>query len=139
MDLRKISQDFTVSPQIEAADIPGIAEAGFRAVLCNRPDDEEYGQPPYDAVAEAAAAAGLTVRFVPVVSGHLTQVDADAFRNALEELPKPILAYCRTGTRCTMLWSLTKFEDLGGDEVLRATSDAGYDMSGLVAQLQRAR
>ena len=61
----------------------------------------------------------------------------DEFRVALEEMPKPILAYCRSGTRCTMLWSITRFEDLGADEILRATAKAGYDMSGLVAQLER--
>jgi sulfide:quinone oxidoreductase len=139
MDLRPITQDFTVSPQIEVADVAAIVGAGYRSILCNRPDGEDYGQPAYDAVAAAAEAAGLSVRWVPIMSGQMTQAALDEFRAALDEMPKPILAYCRTGTRCTMLWSMTRFDDLGGDEILRATATAGYDMSGLVAQLARGQ
>lgn len=137
MDLRQITQDFTVSSQIACADVPTIVEAGFRSILCNRPDGEDFGQTCYDEVAEAAKAAGLEVRIVPIISGQMAEADIDAFRAAVEELPKPILAYCRTGTRCTMLWSVTKFDELGGDEILNATAKAGYDMTGLIAQLER--
>ena len=139
MDLRKITDDFSVSPQIECEDVAAIAAAGFRSILCNRPDGEEFGQSAYDAVAEAAQAAGLAVRSVPIVSGMLSEADLAAFRAALDELPKPILAYCRSGTRCTMLWSMTSFGDLGADEIVKATSAAGYDMSGLMRQMQQTR
>ncbi|MDT8326520.1 MAG: TIGR01244 family sulfur transferase [Roseovarius sp.] len=139
MDLRKITDDFSVSPQIECEDIPDIAAAGFRSILCNRPDGEEFGQCGYDAVADAAQAAGLAVRSVPIVSGMLSEADLAAFRAALDEMPKPILAYCRSGTRCTMLWSMTHFGDLGADEIVKATSAAGYDMSGLMRQMQQTR
>ncbi|MBE0453763.1 TIGR01244 family sulfur transferase [Roseovarius autotrophicus] len=139
MDLRKITEDFSVSPQIEVADVPDIAEAGYRAILCNRPDGEEMGQPVYEAVAEAARAAGLQVQFLPIISGQMTRTDAEAFSTALDTLPKPILAYCRTGTRCTVMWSMTQIDTLGAEEILRRASDAGYDMSGLVAQLQSGR
>lgn len=139
MDLRKITEDFSVSPQIEAEDVPAIAEAGFRAILCNRPDGEEMGQPEFDPIAEAARAAGLEVQFLPIVSGQITRADAEAFSAALDTLPKPILAYCRTGTRCTVMWSMTQIGTLGPDEILRRSSGAGYDMSGLVAQLQSGR
>lgn len=139
MDLRKITEDFSVSPQIEAADIPAIAEAGFRAILCNRPDGEEIGQPGYAPIAEAARAAGLEVEFLPIVSGRITRADAEAFGTALDTLPKPILAYCRTGTRCTVMWSMTQLDTLGSEEVLHRSAAAGYDMSGLVAQLQAGR
>lgn len=140
MDPRRISDDFSVSPQITPQDVPGLARAGFRAILCNRPDKEEAGQPGFDAIAQAAADAGIEARAVPIVSGHLTEDDTRAFRRALEELPRPVLAYCRSGTRCTMMWSLTNFGDLSGEEIVRAAADAGYDMTGLVDQLrQRAR
>ena len=139
MDLRKITDDFSVSPQIECEDVADIAAAGFRSILCNRPDGEEFGQCAYDAVAEAAEAAGLAVRSVPIVSGMLSEADLAAFRAALDEMPKPILAYCRSGTRCTMLWSMTSFGDLGADEIVKATSVAGYDMSGLMRQMQQTQ
>jgi sulfide:quinone oxidoreductase len=139
MEPRRITDDFFVSPQITPDDMPAIKAAGFQAILCNRPDGEEPGQPGYDAVAQAAAAGGLQIKSVPIISGQLTEADAEAFRSAFEALPKPILAYCRSGTRCTVMWSLTHIGALGGDEILRATGQAGYDMSGLVAQLGHKR
>ncbi|SLN19789.1 Beta-lactamase hydrolase-like protein [Roseovarius litorisediminis] len=137
MDLRRITDDFSVSPQIECEDVADIAAAGFRSILCNRPDDEELGQCAYDDVAKAAADAGLAVRSVPIISGRVTPEDAQAFRAALEEMPKPILAYCRSGTRCTMLWSIASFGALDPDQIVSAAADAGYDVSGLVRQLQQ--
>jgi sulfide:quinone oxidoreductase len=137
MDIRSITEEFAVSPQIAPEDIPEIKAAGFRSILCNRPDHEDYGQPSHDAVAEAARAAGLEMRWVPIVSGMVTPDAAEAFRAALDEMPAPILAYCRSGTRCTMLWSLTRFDELGGDRIIEATRAAGYDMTGLVRQLER--
>jgi len=138
MEPRQITADFSVSPQITPEDIPAIAAAGFRTIMCNRPDDEEPGQPDEAAVAEAARAAGLEMCAVPFSSASMTEADVAAFRAALDEMPMPMLAYCRTGTRCTMMWSLVNYDALGPETILRATSAAGYDMSGLVAQL-RAR
>lgn len=137
MDIRRITEDYAVSPQISPDDIPEIKAAGFRSIMCNRPDGEDYGQPEFDAVAEAARAEGIEVRCVPIVSGMVTPQAAQDFAAALEGMPKPMLAYCRSGTRCTMLWSIASYGRLSGDEIVSATRDAGYDMSGLVRQLDR--
>ncbi|GGO60860.1 TIGR01244 family protein [Roseovarius pacificus] len=137
MDIRRITEDYAVSPQISPDDIPEIKAAGFRSIMCNRPDGEDYGQPEFDAVAEAARAEGIEVRCVPIVSGMVTPQAAQDFAAALEDMPKPMLAYCRSGTRCTMLWSIASYGRLSGDEIVSAARDAGYDMSGLVRQLDR--
>lgn len=137
MDIRRITEDYAVSPQISPDDIPEIKAAGFRSIMCNRPDGEDCGQPEFDAVAEAARAEGLEVRCVPIVSGMVTPQAAQDFAAALEDMPKPMLAYCRSGTRCTMLWSIASYGRLSGDEIVSAARDAGYDMSGLVRQLDR--
>lgn len=137
MDIRRITEDYAVSPQISPDDIPEIKAAGFRSIMCNRPDGEDYGQPEFDAVAEAARAEGIDVRCVPIVSGMVTPQAAQDFAAALEGMPKPMLAYCRSGTRCTMLWSIASYGKLSGDEIVSAARDAGYDMSGLVRQLDR--
>jgi len=137
MDLRKITDNFSVSPQIEAADVPGIIAAGFRSILCNRPDDEEPGQCCFDQVAEAARDAGIEVRTVPITSGMVRPEDMAAFRSALEQLPRPVLAYCRSGTRCTMLWSIAQFGEMAPEDILERTSKAGYDMSDLLRQLSQ--
>lgn len=138
MDIRKISDAFSVSPQIEVSDVPAVAEAGFRSILCNRPDGEEWGQCGCDDIAAAAEAAGLAFRNVPIVSGMLSEADMEDFKAALAEMPGPVLAYCRSGTRCTMLWTIAKFGDVDEAEILRATGEAGYDMRGLVAQMSRS-
>ncbi|MDR9394013.1 TIGR01244 family sulfur transferase [Roseovarius sp. SYSU LYC5161] len=135
MEVHKITDDFSVAPQITPDDVAAIAGAGFRSILCNRPDGEEPGQAAYDDVADAARAAGLDARSVPIVSGVVRQEDAEAFSAAMREMPKPILAYCRSGTRCTMLWSISEIDERDADEILRLTRNAGYDMSGLLRQL----
>ena len=135
MEIRPLTDEFAVSPQVDPDHMHEVAGAGFRAVLCNRPDGEEPGQCDYDSVARAAEAEGLQVRWVPIVSGRMTQEALDDFRDALEEMPKPLLAYCRTGTRCTMLWAITQHGRVDDDEIVRRAADAGYDVAGLIAQL----
>lgn len=135
MDQRRLTEDFSVSPQIGVEDLHQIAGAGFRSVLCNRPDDEEPGQPGYDSIAHAAQAEGLETRCVPIVSGQITPQTVEAFRAALEELPGPILAYCRSGTRCTMLWALVQHGRMEDEEIARRAAEVGYDVSGLLQQL----
>lgn len=138
MDLRKITDDFSVSPQIEATDIPAIAAAGYRSVLCNRPDGEEPSQCRYDEVAEAAREAGLEVRSVPIRSGSVRPEDMTAFVAALNEMPGPVLAYCRSGTRCTMLWTIAQYGQIADEDIHALTAKAGYDMSGILHQLSRS-
>ena len=139
MELRQITEDYAVAPQILPEDIPAIVEAGFKSVMCNRPDHEEPGQCAYDDVARAAVEAGLEVRWIPIVSGMVTPQAMAEFEAALAEMPRPMLAYCRTGTRCTMLWTIAEFDRLGAEAVLQNTAAAGYDMAGLVSQLARQR
>lgn len=107
MDLKKLTRDLSVSPQIAAADLAAVKAAGFRSVVCHRPDGESADQPPFREIAEAASALGLVIRHQPVVSGKLTDVDVAAFDALFQELPKPVLAYCRSGARSASLWSLT--------------------------------
>lgn len=137
MDLRPLTDNFAVAPQIEAAALPDIAGAGYASILCNRPDGEEYGQPGFDDIAQAAEAAGLPSRHVPIISGQVTQEAMDDFRAAMDEMPKPILAYCRSGTRSAMLWAITQIGQMDNDEIARRASEAGYDVSGLLRQLGR--
>lgn len=135
MDLRKISDTFSVSPQIAPGDVTAIKEAGFRAIMCNRPDGEDAGQPDIAAIEAAAEAAGLEFRAVPIVSGALSEGDVADFRAALAEMPAPVLAYCRSGTRCTTVWSIVQIGQMPESEIVSAAADAGYDMRGIVAQM----
>ncbi|WP_430469889.1 TIGR01244 family sulfur transferase [Thalassospira lucentensis] len=135
MEAKKISDDLSVSPQISADDIKEIARLGFRSIICNRPDGEGSDQPTFDEITKAASDAGLETRYLPIVSGKVTDQNADEFGSLLGVLPGPVFAYCRTGTRSATLWSLSQASRLATSEILRATKAAGYDMGGVVRRI----
>ncbi len=135
MDIKTITDGLSVSPQITAADLPAIKAAGFRSIICNRPDAEAGDQPGHEEIRDAAAAEGLEFRFLPVTPGIVTDETADGFGVAMTELPGPVLAYCRTGTRSATLWSLSQANVRSLPEILAATKAAGYDMSGVARRI----
>ncbi len=135
MDPRKISDALSVSPQISPADIARARALGFRAIVCNRPDGEGADQPAFAEIEAAARAEGLQARYVPVVAGLVRDEDAAAMAVALRELPGPVLAYCRTGTRSATLWSLSEAATRPLPEILAATKAAGYDMNGVARRI----
>ncbi len=135
MDANKISDSLTVSPQITVDDIPKLKEMGFRSLICNRPDGEGADQPTFDEIEAAAKAAGIETRYQPVTSGKVTDENADSFGALFDELPKPIFAYCRTGTRSATLWSLSQAGKLDLADILSKTKAAGYDMAGVVRRI----
>ena len=135
MKLNEITEKTTVSAQISAVDIDAINEAGIRAIICNRPDGEGADQPSFEEIAAAAKIAGIEARYVPVQSGMVTDDDVDAFSAALKDLPRPVLAYCRTGTRSATLWSFHESKKRPIPEILAATKAAGYDMNGVARRI----
>ncbi|MBY4892884.1 TIGR01244 family phosphatase [Rhodobacteraceae bacterium N5(2021)] len=135
MDLRKISDAVSVSPQIAPADVAALKAEGIRSIICNRPDGEGADQPSFEEIEAAAEVAGLEVRYIPITAGMVTDADAAEFGAALRELPGPILAYCRTGTRSATLWSLAQAKEKPIADILAATKAAGYDMNGVARRI----
>ncbi|WP_170327670.1 bifunctional protein tyrosine phosphatase family protein/NAD(P)/FAD-dependent oxidoreductase [Ruegeria arenilitoris] len=135
MELRTISPKFTVSPQITIEDVQVIALQGYRSIICNRPDGEGADQPSFKEIAAAAEAAGIEARYVPVQSGMVKDQDVAAFGEALEDVQRPVLAYCRTGTRSATLWSFHEAKKRPMSEILMATKAAGYDMNGVARRI----
>src|SRR6056297_3367941 len=135
MQFNKVTDALSVSPQISTGDMAAIRDAGYRAIICNRPDGEGADQPTFDEIEAAAKAAGLKVRYQPITSGMVRDEDAEAFGAALMELPGPVLAYCRTGTRSATLWSLSEAGRRPVPEILAATRAAGYDMAGVARRI----
>lgn len=104
--IRQLSPTFAVAPQLMPEDMAEVAAAGYKSVIINRPDYEGGADQPTAAdVTRAAAALGLKVEYQPVVSGAMTMDDVTRFAELLRTLPGPVLAYCRTGTRCTNLYA----------------------------------
>ncbi|MBC2769658.1 TIGR01244 family sulfur transferase [Pusillimonas minor] len=100
-----LTDSFSVAPQLAPEDMAAVAAAGYKSVIINRPDFEGGADQPTSAdVIAAAKAAGLQVEYQPVVSGAITAEDVARFSQLLNTLPGPVLAYCRSGARCTNLF-----------------------------------
>lgn len=137
MELRKITGGLSVAGQLDAAALPLVAGMGFRSIICNRPDGEAPGQPAFGPIERAAAALGIKTAYQPVPSNAVSDADGAAFGKLLEELPKPILAYCRSGTRCTVLWALSEAPKQAHGDIVQQAMRAGYDLTGLIPRLQK--
>jgi sulfide:quinone oxidoreductase len=111
MDMHAITTELSVSPQVRASDLPEIAAAGFRAIICNRPDGEAADQPLFRDLERAARDRGLAVRHLPVESGRVTDQQGHEFATLMRELPKPVLAFCANGMRSTMAWARSQVEE----------------------------
>ena len=135
MEMKRIDENLTVSPQIRPEDVAEIAAAGFRSIICNRPDGEGSDQPTYAKIEAEAKKHGLEFRYQPVVSGKVLDTDSVDFDKNTHELPGPVFAYCRTGTRCTVLWSLSQSTKRDLPEIISMAKEAGYDMSGVARRI----
>ena len=109
---RKIDPDFAVSGQILPDEVQKIAEAGFKTIVCARPDNEEPGQPHFAAIAAAAKKAGLEAVHIPV-SGGIGEGQLIRMEDALKWLPAPMFGYCRSGARAGSLFVAAKAAALG--------------------------
>ena len=136
MDIRRINDRVSVSPQIDPADVTELARLGFKGIINNRPDGEEAGQPDGAAIRTVAETLGLRYTSIPVTQAGFSHPQIEAMTTAIEEAGGPVLAYCRSGTRSCNLWALA--EARGGrapDEIVDAGAGAGYDLNGLKPML----
>ena len=133
--MKAINPQISVAPQVKPEDMADFAQQGFRSVICNRPDGEGADQPSFEEIEAAAGKLGMEARYLPIVAGKVGDTDAEEFGRLMESLPKPILAYCRTGTRSATLWSLSQAEKLPLSDILSKTKAAGYDMAGVVRRI----
>ena len=130
MDIRTVTGKFSASPQIAPGDLAELRAKGFASVICNRPDDEDAGQPSAADVAAAATAAGLAFHHIPVSGGGFGEPQVTAMVEAIDGAGGPVLAYCRTGTRSTLLWSLAQAaKGDSPDRIAAAAAGAGYDIT----------
>jgi sulfide:quinone oxidoreductase len=125
---RKLSPNFSTSAQIRPEDMASIAAAGFRSIINNRPDNEVPDQPAWTEVADAARANGLQARHIPITTGSISDRDIASFRDALAELPAPVLAFCGSGRRSTLMWVLANPDELATNEALAIAAGAGHDL-----------
>ncbi len=135
MELRQLDGGVYVAPQIAVSDIPALKAQGIRAIICNRPDGESGDQPGFEEIEQAARAAGIEARYLPVVSGKVSDESAVEFGSALDEMPGPVLAYCRSGMRSATLWALSQADRRQPADLLAAAKGAGHDIGGVVRRI----
>ncbi len=129
-DFRSLSDDMLASPQITPGDVSEAKTLGVDLIINNRPDDEEPGQPTGAEIEVAARDAGIGYRAIPVTSAGFSEPQVDAMANALGSTDGKVLAYCRSGTRSTLLWSLAQARaGKSADQIAEAARGAGYDVS----------
>lgn len=136
MDIRPITDRFSVSPQIAIEDLTTLAQQGYRAVICNRPDAELTPDLQADAMRAAAQDAGLQFHCLPVGAQGITPQIITEMTRLLAEIDGPILAYCRSGTRSCNAWALAVAPQTPAEQIVSAAADAGYDLRALQPHLQ---
>ena len=112
MELKRINDRVSVSPQVRPEDMPALKAAGFVAIVNNRPDGEASDQPSGSEIQEAAEAAGLAYHFIPLGREGVSPGMVEETRTVLEGSDGPVLCYCRSGTRSTTLWALSQAQNM---------------------------
>ncbi|EOR02269.1 MULTISPECIES: bifunctional protein tyrosine phosphatase family protein/NAD(P)/FAD-dependent oxidoreductase [Acinetobacter] len=135
MQLKQVNTEFLVSEQITAQDMTTLAEQGIKTIICNRPDGEGADQPNIIEIQQAATQHGITVEYLPVTSGQVTDEQAQAFRMMYQNAEKPLLAFCRTGTRSITLWALSQGREQNLEQTLLTAKTLGYDLQGIVPRV----
>ena len=137
MNLKPLSSEISVTPQIEVAEVADLAARGFKSIIGNRPEGEGPDQPAWSSLLVEAERHGMSARQIPVVPGHIGADDVKCFAEALRDLPTPIAAFCRTGTRSAMLWALANPGGLNADELIAVAAAQGYNLAALRERLAR--
>lgn len=133
---RKLDDSISVAGQIAPEDIAEAARQGFAFLINNRPDGEAPGQPTSAEMKAAADAAGLGYAAIPITHAGFSEDQVAAMGEALGRANGPVLAFCRSGTRSTMVWALARARaGDGADELAAKAAQAGYDLTPIRAML----
>jgi uncharacterized protein (TIGR01244 family) len=132
--LMELAPGLTAAGALSAADIEELAASGVKTIINNRPDGEDPGQLPANEARRLCAAHGIAYHHIPFVAATLTAGDIDAFDAVLKSEKAPMVAHCRSGTRSTMVWALTRMRQ-GDDPAALVALGArnGVDISALPA------
>jgi sulfide:quinone oxidoreductase len=138
--LVSLGPGLSIAGRLDRADIDALARAGVRTIINNRPDGEDPGQFPAAEARRIAEAHGLAYHHIPITAATLSRADVDAFAAALRDAPAPIVAHCRSGTRSTLLWALTRMrEGANSLSLIAEAAGHGIDIASLPAVAARLR
>lgn len=137
---RTLTDKVLVAPQIDVQAVAAARDAGVTLIINNRPEDESPDQTPGAEIEAAARAAGMNYIAIPVTHSGFSQPQVDAMAAALSGADGKVLAYCRSGTRSTLLWALAQASQGDHPAVLaEQAADAGYDLTPIRAMMDMLR
>lgn len=137
---RKLTDDVLVAPQISLEAVIAAAAEGVTLIINNRPEDESADQTPGPVIEAAARENGLDYVAIPVTHAGFAEWQVTAMTDALEKAEGKVLAYCRSGTRSTLLWALACASKGDHPAVLaEQAADAGYDLTPITAMMDMVR
>ncbi len=131
MDIRHLTETYAVSPQITVADLARAKAAGFTTVINNRPDGEIPAAIQNRAMEAAAQALGLVFVVNPIIPGGLNAQNIEVQSRAMAEATGPVLAYCASGNRCSVVWAMTQKGRHPADDLINTAARFGYDLNHL--------
>ena len=134
----KLTDKIFVAGQIQPEDLAEYAEAGVKTVINNRPDGEDMMQPSGDAIKMAADILGMNYVAIPIAGGFSAD-QVQAFRSVLDAAGEPVLGFCRSGTRSTLLWCLSQAGHMETEDILQTARDAGYEFSAYAGMIESAK
>ena len=137
MKLAVLTPNVSALAQPSVDQIAELAERGYRSIIGNRPENESEDQPRWLDLKAAAAARGMDAVQIPIVMGQISDEQVEAFRDALEQLPKPIAVFCRSGTRAALMWALANQASLTVDERITIAGREGYDLEPFRQRMSR--
>ena len=135
MIIRELTPDLAVADQLTLDDLDTLKDAGYKAIVCNRPDEEGEPHAEAEAMAKKANALGLEFRYLPVNGGNITDRDVEQHATVLAELPTPVLTYCRSGTRCAKLWALAEADKQDVATLVETVDKAGLSIVDIAHRL----
>jgi uncharacterized protein (TIGR01244 family) len=135
----RINDFLSVAGQISKDDVAALAKAGFASIINNRPDNEEPGQLDHRTAEAEAKKQGLDYGYLPIVTGNITRSQVAEFDKLLLRSPKPVLAHCRSGTRCYLMWAAGRvlFERQSALKLVAEAAAKGYDLRVLPQLVER--
>ena len=135
MIIHQLTPGLSVADQLTMDDLEAVKKAGFKAVICNRPDEE--GEPHAEAysMAKKADALGLEFRYLPVNGANITDTDVAQHGALLSEVPGPVLTYCRSGARCAKLWALSEAGKQNVNTLIETVDKAGLSLVDIAHRL----
>lgn len=138
MHIRPLTETYAVSPQIDPADLPAIKAAGYTTIIDNRPDEEIPPHLHTEEMRRAAEALGLAFVANPVIGGALTEDNLALQARAMAAATGPVFAYCASGNRCSIVWSLVMAGQMPADALIATAARHGYNLEHLRPRLEEA-